>query len=427
MSPSPYIQASDLSDADRDRLVSLAGQVAEIATLPVHKQKAELWRRCNDLDSVRPMVWINEICWQQMNVDDELTPRCEHPWARNVEGQFLRELYQWRHLPADMILSDALPSPLAVRRGSLGLTQKGEYLPSDPDRGGVVSQHFDPQITGPEDVNLIQDPVVTHDEQASEAEFQARSELFGHLMPVRREGIKHLWFAPWDELIRVWGVEQAMMDLVLRPEMVHAIVGRYVEASLKMLDQLEALNLLSINSDNTRIGSGGYAYTSELPGPGCDSSHPRTGDLWGCAAAQIFSEVSPEMHWEFALKHEIRWLERWGLTYYGCCEPMDNKLEFLRRVPNLRKISMSPWVKPARAAELVGQDYVYSLKPNPAILAEDTWRPGQARKELIEALEPARDCHVEIILKDISTVRDQPQRLWEWAEMAMEVAEDFTK
>ena len=36
-------------------------------------------------------------------------------------------------------------------------------------------------------------------------------------------------------------------------------------------------------------------------------------------------------------------------------------------------------------------------------------------------------CHVELIMKDISTVRYQPQRLWEWAAIAMEVAEEFAK
>ena len=35
----------------------------------------------------------------------------------------------------------------------------------------------------------------------------------------------------------------------------------------------------------------------------------------------------------------------------------------------------------------------------------------------------ARGCAVEVIMKDVSTVRYQPQRLWAWARMAMEVAE----
>jgi len=147
--------------------------------------------------------------------------------------------------------------------------------------------------------------------------------------------------------------------------------------------------------------------------------------LWGSATAQIFVGVSPEMHWEFALQHEMRWLERWGLTYYGCCEPLDVKMDIMRRIPNLRKISMSQWIDVERAVREVGTNYVFSRKPTPAVLAEDDWRPELARQQLREFLVKARGCHIEIIMKDISTVRYQPQRLWEWERMAMELAEEF--
>jgi hypothetical protein len=86
---------------------------------------------------------------------------------------------------------------------------------------------------------------------------------------------------------------------------------------------------------------------------------------------------------------------------------------------------MSPRVNLDRAVQAVGTDYVFSRKPNPAILAWDTWRPDIARQELREFLEKARGCHVEIIMKDISTVRYQPQRLWEWEKIAMELAQEF--
>ena len=156
------------------------------------------------------------------------------------------------------------------------------------------------------------------------------------------------------------------------------------------LDQFEALNVLSLDCDNTRIGSGGYGYTSQLPGGEFDPAHVRPRNMWGCSNAQIFSEVSPQMHWEFALQHDLRWLARWGLTYYGCCEPLDRKIDILRRIPNLRKISVSPWCNTAAAVAKIGGDYVISRKPSPAILAEDRWHPERARQDLCEFLDAAR-------------------------------------
>ena len=69
--PPPICEEIRLNQTDKDTLRRLAGELAEIATLPVHKEKAELWRRLNDLQSVRPMVWINEICWNEMNIESK--------------------------------------------------------------------------------------------------------------------------------------------------------------------------------------------------------------------------------------------------------------------------------------------------------------------------------------------------------------------
>jgi hypothetical protein len=218
-----------------------------------------------------------------------------------------------------------------------------------------------------------------------------------------------------------------MMDLVMRPDMVNAAVERMVDAWSVELDQFVEQNLLSLDCNNTRIGSGGYGYVSELPGAPYDPERVLPHNMWGCSNAQIFSQVSPEMHWEFALKHDMRWLERWGLTYYGCCEPLDGKLEILTRVPNLRKISVSPWANLDTVVREVGDRYVLSIKPSPAIFAEEPWDPQHARQVLEETLNKTRGaCHVELIMKDISTVKYRPERLWEWEKIAMRVVENVS-
>jgi len=242
---------------------------------------------------------------------------------------------------------------------------------------------------------------------------------------VKKQGQTHVWYTPWDFLVRWWGVQEAMMDLVMRPDLVHAGVERIVSAWMIEMDQFESMNLLSVDADTTRIGSGGYGYTEALPGQPYDPGWVRPHNMWGCSNAQIFSDVSPQMQWQFAVEHDMRWLTRWGLTYYGCCEPLDRKIEVVRRIPNLRKISITPWADTANAVEQVGTDYVLSRKPNPNVFARDNWNPELARGQLVEFLEASRGCHRELIMKDISTVRYDPRRLWEWAEVAMEVAEDY--
>jgi hypothetical protein len=422
--PPPIAHEIEIGPRDTEILRRLASELADYAALPVHAEKARLWQELNDLRSSRPMVWINEIPWHEMNVDDELTLQTTDPWAQDQERDLRRTLYQWRHLPGDMILSDHLACPLAIHSTDFGIVEDVDVARTD-DANDIVSREFHIQIRDFDDLEKIRMPQVTHNEAATEFRYRAMCEVYEGILPVRKTGQTHIWYTPWDYLIRWWGVEEAMLDLVGRPDLVHAGVDRMVDAWMVELDQFEALDLLSLDANNTRIGSGGYGYTEALPGEPFDPEHVRAYNMWGCSNAQIFSEVSPQMRWEFAVEHDMRWLTRWGMTYYGCCEPLDKSIDVIRRIPNLRKISTTPWADTARMVDQVGTDYVLSRKPNPAVFATDEWHPDRARRELREFLEQARGCHVELIMKDISTVRYQPQRLWEWATIAMEEARAF--
>jgi hypothetical protein len=218
-----------------------------------------------------------------------------------------------------------------------------------------------------------------------------------------------------------------MMDFILNPKLVHAALQRLLDACMARLDQQEALGVLSPTNGPMRVGSGGYACTDELPGTDGLPGSVTPAEQWGCANAQILSEVSPEMHEEFSLRYDRQWLSRFGLAYYGCCEPLHLKMGILKSIPNLRKVSMSAWADPERMAEAGNGQYVLSFKPNPAIFASETsWHPEWARQELVDMFEKTRGSKVEIIMKDISTVSCHPERLWEWADLAVETAAQFS-
>ncbi len=416
-----------LSESDKDILRKLGAQIAEISALSAQKEKAKLWQNLNDLKSVRPMVYINEIPWHEMNFEGELTLTCENQWAKDLEDKLRKTIYQWKHMPGDMVVSDYIECPLVISSTGMGITEDVDIVKTD-DASDIVSRHFKIQISEPEDIEKIKMPKVTHYEEQTERNFSLMKEIFDGIIPVKKVGQTHIWYTPWDFLIRWWGVQEAMMDLIMRPEMVHEAYEKMVAAWMVELDQFDALNLLSLDCNNTRIGSGGYGYVSELPGMNFDPAHVKPQNMWGCSNAQIFSSVSPEMHWEFAVEHDLKWLERWGLTYYGCCEPVDRKVEILRRIPNLRKITVSPWCNSANVINDIGTDYVMSRKPSPSIFVDSIWSPERAEFELEDFMSKTEGkCHVELIMKDISTVLHEPQRLWDWEKIAMKVAEKYTR
>jgi hypothetical protein len=337
-------------------------------------------------------------------------------------------IYQWEHFPGDMVVEPTVYSPLVIHTTGLGIDENVDIVKTD-EANDIVSRHFNIQIHGEEDLEKIKTPVVTHNASASEHQFLLLQDIFHGVLNIEKRGAPGFvtWFAPWDELIRWWGVQEALVDLHDRPELVHKAMDRLLNAYLSVLDQWEEQNLLTLNNGYNRIGSGGLGYTDELPQPDFDPSHVRVKDLWGHGAAQIFSDVSPHMHWEFALQYELRWMNRFGLTYYGCCDALHRKVPLLEKISNLRKVSMSPWINVDEAVANVGGRYVFSYKPNPAVFANETWRLDRARHDLETVLAKARahGCVVEVIMKDISTVRYQPQRLWEWAAMAAEVTRQY--
>ena len=193
-----------LSNDERDVLRRLVAEQAEIASLPIHKEKAELWRRVNQLEPVRPLVWINEIPWHEMDVDNELTLQTTHPWAQQLETQLRRTLYQWRHMPGDMIVNDYIACPKVIHSTGFGIQEDVDIIRTD-EASSVVSRHFHRQITEPEDIDKIKTPVVTYDAQTTQENFQTMESIFGDILPVKIVGIKGRWFAPWDELIRLVG------------------------------------------------------------------------------------------------------------------------------------------------------------------------------------------------------------------------------
>ncbi len=114
------------------------------------------------------------------------------------------------------------------------------------------------------------------------------------------------------------------------------------------------------------------------------------------------------------------------MTYYGCCESLSGKGHLLRKIPNLRKVSCRPWNDTKKAIHELGSDYVISRKSNPAIFTDTTFDTDRARREIREFLEQTEDnCHVEMIMKNISTVKYDPQRLWEWETIGMEEVINF--
>ena len=242
-----------------------------------------------------------------MNVDEELTLRCRNAWARGLETELRRTIYQWKHMPGDMVVNPWIDCPLAIHSTDFGIVEEVDIARTD-SANEIVSRHFHIQIKEPEDIEKIKMPQVTHVEKTTAVVWDAMRDLFEGIIPVRKIGQTHIWFTPWDYLIRWWGIEEAMLDMIDRPEMVHAAYERMVDAWMIELDQFEEQNLLSLDCANVRIGSGGYGYVSELPGESCDPAWVRPRNMWGCRTLRYWPQSLPRCTGS----------SPWSTTFDGC-------------------------------------------------------------------------------------------------------------
>jgi hypothetical protein len=186
---------------------------------------------------------------------------------------------------------------------------------------------------------------------------------------------------------------------------------------------MEALGLLEAHPNNLHCTP---AYVDELPGPAYDGRRVELSGVWFRGMAQIFGAISPDMHEEFDLQYMRPLMARCGLAYYGCCEPLDNFIPRLKKVPNMRKIGVSPWANIHSCAEQIGGDYVFARKPNPALVV-DPFDAEAVRKETVETVEACLryGCPCELVLKDVSTVSRRPQNLIAWNDTVQRVLDEY--
>ena len=404
-----------LSGREREHLRTLARQVAEIAAEPAQQQKRDRWYRHIALERTRPMLLVFlEDSWLEV-LPVKAAVEVRDPFWGQYEWTFKHLLYRDAHLHDDFVVEPDLYVPMIFRTGDWGI-EAAEYSHTENERG---SYNWTPPLRDPDDIRKLRRAEFAVDTAATQKRFDAVRDLFGDLLGV------HLHCpapgtALYDMATHLRGIEQCMLDMYDRPQWLHELMDFLSAEMLSRFTYLEEGGFLTLNNRNHYVDSGGIGYTRELPAAGYDGRHVRMRDLWCHGVAQAASEIGPEQHEEFILGYDLRILERAGLNAYGCCEPYTHKFEMLkRRIPRLRRVSVSPWCDVGKAAEALADQYICSWKPNPAMLV------GQFHREKIRpyvrrALETARDCAMEIILKDTITLNDEPRRVEEWIGVVRE-------
>ena len=402
-------------DRHGDTLVvrDLAQQYAAICNTDIQSERRDLWRKHNSLVRTRPLIYVRG--WPAGEVPEARELQCEDPFLRSYEQWLRTMLYQ------ETIGDDYTFFPWLTVRAKCVTPPDGLWglkigrIPS-PEKAG--SWMFDPPIKSLEDASRMISPHHIIDEEDTARNVERLRDVVGDIIEVNidRAPAYTTWNADIStQLAHLRGLEQVMWDMIDNPEWLHGVLAFMRDGIMTTHSEAEAAGDWGLaNSYNQAM-----PYAEELPDPKANA--PASPDqLWWYVAAQELTLVSPVMHDEFMLRYQLPIAEKFGLVAYGCCEDLTEKIDMLRKIANLRRIAVAPRANVRRCAEQIGRDYVFSYRPNPAEMVCCGFDPDHIRKVIRTALKDADGCHIDITLKDIQTVENQPERLREWVKIVKE-------
>ncbi len=409
--------ANDLKICAEDTAIlrSLASEVAELAARPIEREKRDLWYRHNALEPTRPLVFCDpEHGWNEILRPEDL--ECVGERARRWEMLLRKESFWGQKMCDDRVTEPYFNVPHVYYESDWGLSE----TKIGGEDGGAYT--WDAPLKSYSDLSKLHFPQIVVDCEASDRVRELAEQTFRDILTVRlRTGWWWSLGTTWT-LINLRGLNQMMLDMIDHPNELHELLAFLRDGNVAKLEFLQRNNLLSLNNDGAYVGSGGFGWTHTLP-KGDFSGKVRTCDMWGFAESQETVGISPQMFEEFIFPYQLSILRRFGLNCYGCCEPIDNRWHIVERIPNLHRVSVSPWSNVETMAEKLGNRYIFSMKPHPGVLAGSSFDEDRIRANLAKALRTTRNCRVEVIMKDNHTIQHDPERVIRWVQIAREEAE----
>jgi len=411
---------ADLPQADLDILHRLAERKAAIAADPVNEERRSAWYALDAGEGDRVMVLAEHggIRDPRKPIPDDVC-ECTDAWARGVERGLRTEFYQFEQLCDDHVVEPVLNVNWRVNKTGYGVEAVMHHGSTEERMGSRV---WDSPIQDLDrDFDKLQAQTFSVDRESTLREKARLEAVFDGILTVRIRG-GHYWTMgltwPAIELI---GLQNLMMTMYDNPEGLHRVMAFLREDHLAFTDWLEQEGLYSLNNENDYTGSGSMGYTRSLPQPDWkDGSPVRKRDQWVLSESQETVGVGPDQFEEFIFPYQLDVAGQFGKCYYGCCEPVHTRWHVLKRLPNLSRVSISPWTDQEFMAEALGRDYVFSRKPNPTLISTGTFDEDTLRNDVRQTLEAARGCRLEILMKDVHTLNNEPERLPRWVQIVRE-------
>jgi len=166
--------------AEKNLVRELAKRYAEIAANEANAERKARIIDNNSLTPGRPVVWIDEVPWHEMNFDGSLTIQCERPEFAEVERFFRIMLFRWKNMQADMVAEDAYYVHKAYKTTGIGVSVVEDTVATDT-KNHIISHRYDDQLDTEEKAERLRLPVVTAHPEADAKKLEFAGSLIGDI------------------------------------------------------------------------------------------------------------------------------------------------------------------------------------------------------------------------------------------------------
>ena len=400
-----------ISQKDRQILRDLAKRQMELAHSPRNQQLYQDWLAYGKSQTaIRPLIRI------ELNTfEHQLLPamqRCEGEEARAIERLMLRPIVNFTQFEDDTLVPDYHAVKLHTRFVPFGLPVKRQ-------ESGSLGHHFIPYLHDlEEDEHLLGPSQYVIDLEGTMAEEEKLQELFGDILPVKRI-TDAFYCTPMQDIVHIMNMDDMYIAMMDDEERFQNMLNRLADDYLAFFQLQEKEGLVHSHARMQHLCQGTYCFTDELQ----DGVSPaKLSGCWLFMDSQETSGVSPDMYRDLVFPAYAKVMSRFGLVSYGCCEASHPIWDdCLSKVPNLRKVSISPWCDEEFMGErLQGTGITFLRKPPATLLGMDT---PQLDEDAVLACfrktaQAAKGCKLEIAQRDVYMVGGSAEKVRRYVELA---------
>lgn len=411
---------------DKEILKPLIDRTLDLAQRQKEQFKKELWAKFNGLEPVEkiPVCVTFELIpdsqWNLMFGANHL--RCNSELARQIEFDLKKRTWAAHNIPDDHVLWPVVFVPaVQATPHSWGVPIEW-HSSTDPEGAKEIIAPFAESV----DLSKLQQPRTQIDAQATSARVEEAADLLSRRLPVQVR-YPRMNDAPFDIAVEMRGLEKTMLDVSDHPERLHALLDFLTTAIIADHRHRQEQGWINATLDpsDKYLMVPVLRHVSAAASPGFAGRKPHLSDEWAYISAQTSSGLGPDMYAQFVAPYNNRLAELYTnkTVYYHGCECLDQKLDAIAQMPNLRRHHVSPWSSLPKAVEKYQGSVVLEVHVHPAEVLLNASKE-QMRAEIDKLIKEGAGHPMCLNLSDIHSLAGNPATLKFWAQAAQEALED---